>query len=111
MQSDAELIEVGKREMAAIGLVKDGDILDGMVMKTAEAYPVYDAHYKKHLQIVLDYLSTFNNLELMGRNGLHRYNNMDVAMLSAMEAVDKVLAKEKIRHPHMTEVADSTFVV
>ncbi|QQR49641.1 NAD(P)/FAD-dependent oxidoreductase [bacterium] len=93
--SDQELVEIAKKELEAIGLVKAHEVLDGMVMKTAEAYPLYDEHYKEHLGLVLNYLGTFSNLELMGRNGLHRYNNMDIAMLSAMSAVDKVLEKEK----------------
>ena len=62
-----------------------------MVVRTADAYPVYDENYKQHLNEVLGYLATLKNLKLMGRNGMHRYNNMDVAMLSAFDAVDKVL--------------------
>jgi protoporphyrinogen oxidase len=62
-----------------------------MVLRTPDAYPVYDAHYKEHLSCVLDYLASFKNLHLMGRNGMHRYNNMDVAMLSAMDVVDRMV--------------------
>ena len=95
-KSDHELIEVGKHELEKIGLVKAAAVIDGMVMRTAEAYPVYNEHYKEHLSKVLDYLATFKNLQLMGRNGMHRYNNMDVAALSAMTAVEKVLEQEDI---------------
>ncbi|MCB9493214.1 MAG: NAD(P)/FAD-dependent oxidoreductase [Epsilonproteobacteria bacterium] len=94
-KSDAELIGIGKRELEAIGLVKAAAVIDGMVMRTPQAYPVYDENYKEHLGCVLDYLSQFKNLHLMGRNGLHRYNNMDIAMLSAMKAVDDILEQEK----------------
>lgn len=89
-KSEQELIELGKKELAMIGLVQEHEVLDGMVIKTAEAYPVYDEHYQVHLSTVLDYLKNFSNLHLMGRNGLHRYNNMDIAMLSAIAAVEKV---------------------
>lgn len=92
-KTEAELIEIGKMELEKIGIVESKYIIDGMVMKTAEAYPLYDENYKTHLKIVLDYLNKFSNLFLMGRNGLHRYNNMDLAMISAMDAVEKVLKK------------------
>ena len=91
---DHELIELGKRELERIGLVSSAAVLDGMVIRTADAYPVYDSDYKPYLACVLDYVSTFKNVQLMGRNGTHAYNNMDIAMLSAMDAVDAVLAQE-----------------
>jgi len=88
---DHELIELAKHELEKIGLVRASAVLDGMVLKTADAYPLYDCNYKEHLSCVLEYLAQFNNLHLMGRNGMHRYNNMDIAMLSAFKAVDNVL--------------------
>lgn len=93
---DHELIEQAKHELEKIGLVRASAVLDGMVLRTPEAYPLYDANYKEHLGIVLSYLATLTNLQLMGRNGMHRYNNMDIAMLSAMEAVERVLQQEHI---------------
>lgn len=89
-RSDQDLITLGAQELEIIGLIKKDDVIDGMVMRTAEAYPVYDHLYKEHLGAVLDYLSNFKNLHLMGRNGLHRYNNMDIAMLSAFSVVEKI---------------------
>lgn len=89
--SDYELVELGKRELEKTGLVKAEAVIDGMVVRTADAYPVYDENYKQHLNEVLGYLAMFKNLKLMGRNGMHRYNNMDVAMLSAFDAVDQVM--------------------
>lgn len=109
---DAELIELGKKELEQIGLVKAEAVLDGMVMRTPEAYPVYNERYKEHLSAVLSYLAGFSNLFLMGRNGLHRYNNMDIAMLSAMEAVEKMLEQEHTQvHKEKTKQAESTFIV
>ncbi len=108
---DDQLIELGRQELAQTGLVKARDVIDGMVMRTADAYPVYNANYKEHLDIVLTYLGQFTNLELMGRNGLHRYNNMDVAMLSAMSAVDKVLAAQEAVMYHAPEAkSESVFL-
>lgn len=93
-KSDEELIELGKKELISLGFAKPGEVLDGMVLRVPEAYPVYDEYYKAYLATVRTYLAQFSNLQLMGRNGLHAYNNMDIAMLSAMEAVDKVLESD-----------------
>ncbi len=94
MLSDEELLKLGREELEILGIAKKQEVLDGMVVKSSEAYPVYDENYKEHLKTVLDYLGTFSNLYLMGRNGLHRYNNMDLAMLSAMKAVDEIIRTE-----------------
>lgn len=99
--SDEQLLKLGAEELEKIGLLKKTDVIDGMVIKTAEAYPLYDANYQQHLSVVLDYLAGFENLQLMGRNGMHRYNNMDIAMLSAKSAVDKILEHEKNAHLEM----------
>jgi len=99
--SDEELIQQGSRELEKLGLVRADEVIDGMVLRSGEAYPVYDAHYQQHLNTVRSYLDCFSNLYLMGRNGLHRYNNMDLAMLSAMDAVDAV--KKNVIHPYTTK--------
>ncbi|MCK4265293.1 NAD(P)/FAD-dependent oxidoreductase [Candidatus Babeliales bacterium] len=91
--SEEDLIALGKKELSVLGIAKEEQILDGIVIKSPEAYPVYDENYQEHLNIVLGYLSNFSNLNLMGRNGMHRYNNMDIAMLSAFKAVDQILLK------------------
>ena len=88
---DHELLMQGKQELERTGLVRASAVIDGMVIRTPEAYPVYDERYKEHLSVVLSYLERFSNLHLMGRNGMHRYNNMDIAMLSAMDVVEKIL--------------------
>ncbi len=90
-KSDDQLLEMGKEELDTIGFVSKNDILDGMILREDNAYPIYDPHYTKSFKIVTDYLSQFSNLFLMGRNGLHKYNNMDIAMLSAFKVVDKLL--------------------
>lgn len=92
-KSDLELIELGKIELEELGLVKKKDVIDGMILKEPEAYPVYDKNYKESLEVVISYLKGFKNLYLMGRNGLHKYNNMDIAMLSAFKVTDKVLSE------------------
>ncbi|MCK4650888.1 NAD(P)-binding protein [Candidatus Babeliales bacterium] len=94
-KTDDALIRLGKREIEKIGIVKKKDVISGMILRLQKAYPIYDKNYKKDLKIIFDYLNKFSNLQLMGRNGLHKYNNMDIAMLSAFKAVDIVLQSEK----------------
>ncbi len=94
---DKDLVKLGAEELEKIGLVKATEVLDGVVVRAAEAYPVYDQGYLQHLTTVLNYLKQFKNLHLMGRNGMHRYNNMDIAMLSAMEVVDTIKEKHGIQ--------------
>jgi protoporphyrinogen oxidase len=84
---DAELIELGKREMAQIKLICPGDVLDGTVIRQPKAYPVYNGTYAGYLTTIKDYLRGFSNLQTVGRNGLHKYNNQDHSMLTAMLAV------------------------
>jgi len=91
--SDDELVKLGSNELVEMNFVKADEILSGMVVRTPEAYPVYNENYHEHLSVVRDYLSKFNNLHLIGRNGTHGYDNMDIAMLSAMSAVKKVIEK------------------
>jgi protoporphyrinogen oxidase len=86
-RSDADLIELGKRELATLGLAGGARVLDGTVVRMPKAYPVYDAVYRQHLDAVRRFVDPIANLHLVGRNGLHKYNNQDHSMLTAMMAV------------------------
>ena len=88
---DAGLIELGKREMGHLGLVCAEEVEDATVVRVPKAYPVYDATYREALAVVREFLRTLQNLQLVGRNGMHRYNNQDHSMLTAMLAVENVL--------------------
>ncbi len=94
IKSDEELLEQAKLEIDKIGLVKKELIIDGMVLRIPDAYPIYEGNYKERLNMVYNYLGQFKNLKLMGRNGMHQYNNMDTAMLSAMNAIDEIISYE-----------------
>ncbi len=85
--TDEALLALGRKEMAEIGLVNPADVVDGTVVRQVKAYPVYNATYAGFLQTIRDYLATFGNLQTIGRNGLHKYNNQDHSMLTAMLAV------------------------
>lgn len=87
---DEALKELAKKELAELKLVKEESILDGKVIRQPKAYPVYTGAYKKYLEIIKDYLDTIPNLQTVGRNGLHMYNNQDHSMLTAMLAVDNI---------------------
>lgn len=84
---DAGLVELGKREVERIGLATYADIEDGCVVRVPKAYPVYDSNYRGSLDIIREYVDGLENFQTIGRNGLHRYNNQDHAMLTGMLAV------------------------
>ena len=84
---DSELVELGKRELAAIGLASPADIEDGCVFRIPKAYPIYDSEYREYLAIVKDFVGSLKNYQTIGRNGLHRYNNQDHAMMTGMLSV------------------------
>jgi protoporphyrinogen oxidase len=96
LKTDTELLEQAKNEVDKIGLVKKELILDGMVLRVPDAYPIYEGDYKLHLNMVYGYLENFKNLKLMGRNGMHQYNNMDTAMISAMNAIKPFIEQENV---------------
>lgn len=91
---DAELIEQAKREIAQVGLAKYEDVEDGTVFRVEKSYPVYDQDYRQYLDIVRGFLDRQPNLQTIGRNGLHRYNNQDHSMITGMLAVRNLLYGE-----------------
>ncbi len=95
--SDEELIALAKRELAQIGLAQTGDVVDGCVVRQKKAYPVYDDDYAMHVATIRTELDQrYPNLHLVGRNGMHKYNNQDHAMMTAMLCVENILAEEKL---------------
>jgi protoporphyrinogen oxidase len=95
--SNADLIELGKRELIKIGLAKEGDVVDGCVVRQKKAYPVYDDDYAQHVATIRQELEDrYPNLHLVGRNGMHKYNNQDHAMMTAMLCVENILADTKL---------------
>ena len=93
-KSDVQLIQLATTEIIQLGLgVKAGDVEDGCVIRQYKAYPVYDGEYRQHLRVLQDYLETFENLQTVGRNGMHRYNNQDHSMLTAMLAARNIVGE------------------
>lgn len=96
-KTDTDLIEKAKKELVKIGLAALEDIVEGCVVRQAKAYPVYDEHYKTHVATIRQQLANqFPTLHLIGRNGMHKYNNQDHAMMTAMLTVKNILAEKNI---------------
>jgi protoporphyrinogen oxidase len=92
--SDAELIELATRELVGLGLATTADVEDGVVIRQLKAYPVYDGEYRGHLQVLEGFLKGIKNLQTIGRNGMHRYNNQDHSMLTGILAVRNILGEK-----------------
>jgi protoporphyrinogen oxidase len=89
--SDEELIRLASQELEHLGLAKVSDVVDGTVIRQDKAYPVYDSDYREALDMIRGWLAGLENLQVVGRNGMHRYNNQDHSMLTAMLAVQNLL--------------------
>lgn len=93
--TDEELVALAKSEITKLGLVKLENIFDGVVVRQRKAYPVYDANYKACIDIIRTELDNkYPNLHLIGRNGMHRYNNQDHAMMTAMLTVKNIIQQK-----------------
>jgi protoporphyrinogen oxidase len=89
--ADDDLIALGRREIDAMGLVPASSVVDGCVVRMPKAYPVYDEDYRDRVAVVRRWLDRFDNLELAGRNGMHKYNNQDHSMMTALLAARNIL--------------------
>ena len=87
--SDQECVDFAVKELTKMGVITEGAVLDAHREKVKKAYPAYFDTYAQFDQVV-DYLNTFDNLFCVGRNGQHRYNNMDHSMLTAIHAADAI---------------------
>ncbi len=91
--SETDLRALAASELESLGLARAGDVIDGCVVRQPKAYPVYNRNYEEHLETIRSYLGTIENLQTVGRNGMHRYNNMDHSMLTGMLAAENVLGE------------------
>ena len=94
---DADLVELAKKEMAILGLLDPRDVIGGAVVRQEKAYPVYDETYAANVAAMRTELEEqYPTLHLVGRNGMHRYNNQDHAMMTAMLTVENILAGSRV---------------
>ena len=91
---DDKIATLAIRELAKIGLASATDVLDSTVLRVEKTYPAYFGAYERFDE-VKEYINKFSNLFLVGRNGMHKYNNADHSMLTAMVAVDNIIAGEE----------------
>jgi protoporphyrinogen oxidase len=96
MTSDHQLIELAKREIQKVNLAASADVVDGCVIRQPKAYPVYDDAYQQHVHTIRMALEkSYPTLHLVGRNGMHKYNNQDHAMMTAMLTAKNILAGQR----------------
>jgi protoporphyrinogen oxidase len=88
--TDAALKDLAAAELERLGLARAVDVVDAAVIRQPLAYPVYDGDYRESLDTLRVWLAKFSNLQVVGRNGMHRYNNQDHSMLTAMLAVENI---------------------
>jgi len=88
--ADADLVALAARELEALGLATRADVVDGTVVRMPKAYPIYDSQYSGHLGVVRTLLDGIPNLHTVGRNGMHKYNNQDHSMYTAMLTVENM---------------------
>lgn len=87
---DAKLVPFAIEEMIRIGVLERRDVLDSVVIRVPRTYPAYFGTYNR-FRCIREYVDRLSNLFLIGRNGMHRYNNQDHSMLTAMTAVENIL--------------------
>jgi protoporphyrinogen oxidase len=94
---DEQLKQLGREEIVKLGLASDEDIVDAHVVRQPKAYPVYDDAYAGHMATIRNELEDrFPTLHLVGRNGMHKYNNQDHSMMTAMLCAQNILAGERV---------------
>ncbi len=95
--ADADLVELATKEMAILGLVSASQVIGGTVVRQEKAYPVYDEDYAANVAAMRGELEAqYPTLHMVGRNGMHRYNNQDHAMMTAMLTVDNIVAGKRV---------------
>lgn len=94
--NDDSLINLAKEELEKLGLVKKELVVDGTVVRMAKAYPVYDEDYKNTVLGIREFVDPISNLYLIGRNGMHKYNNQDHSMMTGIISVRKILGETSL---------------
>ena len=95
--TDEDLVRLADEELIHLGLVTPGHVIDGKVIRQAGAYPVYDENYEERVALFNSWLvQHMPGMHLVGRNGMHKYNNQDHAMMTALLTVENILAGEQL---------------
>ncbi len=94
-ESDERIIDRARQEIRSTGLLGGAEILDGAVVRVPKSYPVYARGYKRHLEVVVDFLRNFQGLTPIGRYGAFKYNNQDHSILMGLLAADQILTRQE----------------
>jgi protoporphyrinogen oxidase len=111
---DAALAAMAGHELSQLGLSGGATVVDAKVVRVPDAYPVYDSTYRGHLVVVRRFLDSIANLHTVGRNGMHKYNNQDHSMYTAMLSVENIFGADhdvwsvNVEEEYHEEVADSS---
>ncbi len=99
---DADLVKLASSELIKLKLAAPEDIIDGHVIRQPKAYPVYDDAYQGHVNTIMEGLAAqFPTLHLVGRNGMHKYNNQDHAMMTGLLTAENIIAGKRVLDPWM----------
>jgi protoporphyrinogen oxidase len=93
-ERDEKLTAIAVDNLKRLGLIEKRDVIDSVVIRVPQAYPLFEVGYRNHFDAVHDYLSRFKNLHIAGRSGMFRYYNMDVAIKSGIETAEKIIRTE-----------------
>ena len=88
--TEHDLADLAIREAVEIGLVRADEVKDAFVVRMPKAYPIYDQDYAAHVETIRAWVCQFHNLQPVGRNGMHHYNNQDHSMMTAMLAAKNI---------------------
>ncbi len=103
--SDTQILEIAKNDLSKIKIIDINKISDFKVVRQEKAYPVYDDNYKQSVFNVVEELNKkFETMHMVGRNGMHKYNNQDHAMMSSILTVNNILNNKKINDPWMINI-------
>lgn len=92
--SDSEMVALATSEIGRLKLTASGGIIDSCVIRMERAYPVYDSNYNNNVKQIKEFLEEFQNLQPIGRNGMHRYNNQDHSMMTGLLAARNLMTKK-----------------
>ncbi len=95
-RSDEQIVDLAKSELAAMNIVEPDNVVDSTVIRMLKTYPAYFGSYERFPEVI-SWANDFENLFLIGRNGMHKYNNQDHSMLTAMVAVDNIIGSVRSR--------------
>ena len=91
--ADEDLVALGTAELERLGLIEPGSVEQGFVVRMPKAYPMYDATYRANVEVLRTWLEdNVANVHPVGRNGMHRYNNQDHSMYTAMLTVENIVS-------------------